>query len=55
MTYSPSEIHDVAQRPLRPTADDRGVLIELHRTAWTTGFAPAQWNLAHPRTTAQSD
>lgn len=49
MTHSPSEIHGVVQRPLQPNADDRGMLIELHRTAWTPGFAPVQWNLVHNR------
>lgn len=40
-------IDGVIRHPLQPHADERGVLIELFRSAWTPGFAPVQWNLVH--------
>ncbi len=51
MTHGPPEIHGVVQLPLQPNADDRGMLTELHRTAWTPGFMPVQWNLVRNRST----
>jgi dTDP-4-dehydrorhamnose 3,5-epimerase len=42
-------IDGVLELPLQPNADDRGSLVELYRTAWTTGFEPVQWNLFRNR------